>query len=90
VAPTASAVSRRAFPQDMTYRPKWKIALEEVDRARANQVRLDWLTFDEEYGKAPEFVCGLDQRTVRFVGEVAQEACRAWPSTAPGSGPPTT
>src|SRR5262249_24605351 len=36
----------------------------------ANGVRLDWLTFDEEYGKAPEFVRGLDGRELPFVGEV--------------------
>ena len=44
--------------------------MEELDRARDHGVRLDWLTFDEEYGKAPEFVCGLDDRERRFVGEV--------------------
>ena len=58
------------IPPDMAHRPKWQIALEEIDRARANGVRLDWLTFDEEYGKAPEFVCGLDERELPFVGEV--------------------
>ena len=58
------------IPDDMAYRPKWQIALEELDRAKANQVPLDWLTFDEGYGKAPEFVCGLDERQLRFVGEV--------------------
>jgi SRSO17 transposase len=58
------------IPKDMVYRPKWQIALEEVDRARANGVHLDWLTFDEEYGKAPGFVCGLDERELLFVGEV--------------------
>ena len=57
-------------PRDMGYRPKWQIALEEVDRAKANQVPLDWLTFDEGYGKVPEFVCGLDDRKLLFVGEV--------------------
>ena len=31
---------------------------------------LDWLTFDEGYGKAPEFVRGLDERHLLFVGEV--------------------
>jgi SRSO17 transposase len=55
---------------DTVYRPKWRIALEEVDRALANAVHLDWLTFDEEYGKAPQFVCGLDERSLAFVGEV--------------------
>ena len=58
------------IPDDLTYRPKSEIALEEVDRATANQVPLDWLTFDEGYGKAPEFVRGLDERNLRFVGEV--------------------
>jgi SRSO17 transposase len=58
------------IPAGRTYRPKSTIALEEVDRARANGVPLDWLTFDEGYGKAPEFLCGLDERQCRFVGEV--------------------
>jgi SRSO17 transposase len=58
------------IPENMVHRPKWKIALEEIDRAVAHKVRLDWLTFDEEYGKAPEFVTGLDDRNLRFVGEV--------------------
>jgi len=58
------------IPADMAYRPKWQIALEEVDRAQANQVLLDWLTFDEGYGMVPEFACGLDDRKQWFVGEV--------------------
>jgi SRSO17 transposase len=58
------------IPEEMAYRPKWQIALEEIDRARGNEVQLDWLTFDEAYGKAPEFVRGLDKRGLRFVGEV--------------------
>jgi SRSO17 transposase len=73
------------IPQDMVHRPKWQIALEEVDRALTNAVHLDWLTFDEEYGKAPEFVCGLDQRSLAFVGEVPKSlSCLA----ATGSMPP--
>ena len=58
------------IPEDLAYRPKSTIALEEVDRAQANGVPLDWMTFDEGYGKAPEFICGLDERHQRFVGEV--------------------
>jgi SRSO17 transposase len=57
------------IPDDLAYRPKWQIALEEVDRAKASQVSLDWLTFDEGYGMVPEFVRGLDERKLRFVGE---------------------
>jgi SRSO17 transposase len=69
-AADADRRQQAGIAKDMVYRPKWQIAWEEVDRAVAHQVRLDWLTFDEEYGKAPEFVRGLDQRKLRFVGEV--------------------
>jgi SRSO17 transposase len=58
------------IPEDVGYRPKWQIALEQLDRAQASAVHLDWLTFDEEYGKRPGFVAGLDERHLRFVGEV--------------------
>src|SRR3954470_21307759 len=69
-AADAARRQQAGIPKELAYRPKWQIALEEVDRALQNKVHLDWLTFDEEYGKAPEFVCGLDKREVRFVGEV--------------------
>jgi SRSO17 transposase len=62
--------ARAGIPADLHHRPKWQIALEELDRAQAHGLRLDWLCFDEEYGKAPEFVRGLDERQFRFVGEV--------------------
>jgi SRSO17 transposase len=58
------------IPDEVVYRPKWRIALEQLDRAKANGIALDWLTFDEEYGKRPGFVAGLDRRGLRFVGEV--------------------
>jgi SRSO17 transposase len=68
------------IPDDVVYRPKWRIALEQLDRAKTAGVRLDWLTFDEEYGKRPGFVAGLDQRQQRFVGEVPRSwACLAAP-----------
>jgi len=58
------------IPDEVIYRPKWQIALELIDRAQARAVPIDWLTFDEEYGKRPGFVAGLDERRLRFVGEV--------------------
>jgi SRSO17 transposase len=58
------------IPDDMKYRPKSKIAVEQLNRAKANKVQLDWLTFDEGYGKSPEFICDLDEEKQRFVGEV--------------------
>src|SRR5262249_21072266 len=56
------------IPDNLVHRPKWQIALEQIDQATANGVALDWLTFDEEYGKAPPFAAGLCDRQLRFVG----------------------
>jgi SRSO17 transposase len=58
------------IPDEVVYRPKWRIALEQLDRAKTNGITLDWLTFDEEYGKRPGFIAGLDERELCFVGEV--------------------
>jgi SRSO17 transposase len=58
------------IPDEVVYRPKWQIALGQVARAVAEGITLDWLTFDEEYGKCPAFLAELDQRQQRFVGEV--------------------
>jgi SRSO17 transposase len=58
------------IPDDVVYRPKWKIALELFDRARAGGVTFDWLVFDEGYGGKPEFLRELHGREQCFVGEV--------------------
>ena len=57
-------------PDEVVYRPKWRIALEQVARAAANGLPLDWLTFDEGYGSKPGFLEELDQRGTRWVGEI--------------------
>jgi SRSO17 transposase len=58
------------IPDEVVYRPKWKIALELYDRARGNSVVFDWLTFDEGYGGKPEFLREVDARGQWFVAEV--------------------
>lgn len=58
------------IPDDMVYRPKWKIALELHARATANGLHFDWTTFDEGYGSKPEFLRELSARNQKFVGEV--------------------
>jgi SRSO17 transposase len=58
------------IPDTMTYRPKWKIALELYDRAVGNGLRFDWLTFDEGYGSKPELLRELTTRKQRYVAEV--------------------
>src|SRR6476659_9701602 len=47
------------IPAGVVHRPKWQIALEQVDRAGGNRVALDWLTFDEGYGQCPRFMQAL-------------------------------
>jgi SRSO17 transposase len=58
------------IPDSVVHREKWKIALEQIDRAKSNGVVFDWMTFDEGYGSSPEFIAGLDGRKLPFVGEV--------------------
>jgi SRSO17 transposase len=58
------------IPDEMVYRPKWKIALELYDQAIKNGVHFDWMTFDEGYGSKPDFLRGLETRNQKFVGEV--------------------
>src|SRR5262249_23619393 len=58
------------IPDDVGYRPKWQIALDLYDRARANGVTFDWLTCDEWYGGKPEFLRQMNARGQIFVAEV--------------------
>lgn len=60
-----------AIPDDVVYRPKWRIALEQLNRCAANGLTLNWLTFDEYYGSKPGFLEDLDARPgMHYVGEV--------------------
>jgi len=58
------------IPEEMTHRPKWKIALELWKHAVSLGVRFEWLTFDEHYGQVPEFLFTLDDRGQQYVAEV--------------------
>jgi len=58
------------IPDDVVYRSKYHIALEQLRRARGNGVRLAWLTFDEWYGGKPPFLRELDALGQNYVGEV--------------------
>lgn len=58
------------IPDDMEYRPKWVVALELYDRARAHGVSFRYLVFDEGYGGKPEFLRQLAARGQVFVAEV--------------------
>ena len=58
------------IPETIQFRTKWQIARDQVQGALAAGVKLDWVVFDEDYGKVPEFWFALDQMGQQAVGEV--------------------
>ena len=62
---------------EVEYRPKWRIALDQLKEAIAGGVRLTHVVFDEDYGRIPAFWFGLDGLGITGVGEVPGDF-RAW------------
>jgi SRSO17 transposase len=58
------------IPDEVVYRPKWQIALGQVQRALGNGVRFSWLTFDEGYGGKPPLLRALDGLGQNHVAEL--------------------
>jgi SRSO17 transposase len=58
------------IPDDVGYRSKWQIALDQWIRLSKNGVTFDWLTFDEWYGSKVPFLWVLGQLGQKFVAEV--------------------
>ena len=58
------------IPDEIHYRPKWRIALDQLCRLSENGVRFDWLVFDEGYGAAVPFLQILSLVGQQFVAEV--------------------
>ena len=58
------------IPEEVVYRPKWQMALEQYRRAVANGVRFTWLTFDEGYGSKGPFLRELEGLGQSYVAEV--------------------
>jgi SRSO17 transposase len=58
------------IPDEVRYRPKWRIALDQLLRLHGNGLHFDWLVFDEGYGAAVPFVEILGLVGQRFVAEV--------------------
>jgi len=67
------------IPDEVVYRPKWQIALDQVAEAMRNGVRFSWVTFDEEYGNVPMFWFCLDALGQRGLGEVPRNFL-CWPT----------
>jgi SRSO17 transposase len=58
------------IPDEVRYRPKWRIALEQLIRLHGNGITFDWLVFDEGYGAAVPLLRALNLVGQRFVAEV--------------------
>lgn len=58
------------IPDEVRYRPKWRLALEQLIRLHGNGITFDWLVFDEGYGAAVPLLRVLNAVGQRFVAEV--------------------
>jgi SRSO17 transposase len=58
------------IPDEVRYRPKWRMALDQWVRLSGNGLSFDWLVFDEGYGAAVPFLRILGLVGQKFVAEV--------------------
>lgn len=65
------------IPEDVVYRKKTAMALEQIRRALTNGIRVAAWTFDEFYGHDGEFLDGLVGLGQNYVGEVPS-TLRGW------------
>ena len=68
---------KAGIPDNVVHRPKYDIALEQLDRAKANGVHFGWLSADIWYSEKPKFLAGLEQRNYRYVVEIPRNL-RGW------------
>jgi SRSO17 transposase len=61
------------IPDEVVFRTKWQIGLDQVRRAIGNGVRFSYLVFDADYGRVPKFWLGLDAMGQRGVGGVGPD-----------------
>jgi SRSO17 transposase len=83
-------------PDDVVFRTKPQLAFELL-RCWRQRLPHRWVTFDEVYGRDPDFVSGLEELGERYIGEVPQDT-RVWlrrpqvqePGSGRGRGAPRT
>jgi SRSO17 transposase len=63
------------IPEGVVYRPKWQIALDQLEEALQHGVRFKYLTADEEYGKSAVFRKKVAASGLTYVVEVP---CHLW------------
>jgi SRSO17 transposase len=64
------APKKNYVPDEIEFRTKPQIALDQIDIALSNGVRVSAWTFDELYGRDGKFLNGLESRRQVFVGEI--------------------
>jgi SRSO17 transposase len=57
---------RAGVPAEVTFRPKWSIALDEIDRVRAQGAIFGCVLADAGYGNSADFRQGLSERGLRW------------------------
>ena len=62
----AARRTKAGVPEAIAGRPKWRLALDELDRVRAAGATFGCALADAEYGKAAEFRAGLSERGLRW------------------------
>jgi SRSO17 transposase len=75
-AQDAARRGEAGVPEDVVFRTKPELAAELI-RSIGPRIRHGWVTFDEGYGKDPEFLSGLEELGERYIGEVPK-SCRGW------------
>lgn len=74
---------KAGVPDDVVFRTKWQIGLEQLDAARGAGIRDHVVLADAGFGDVHDFRIGLAERGLRYVVGV-QSAVKVW---APGTGP---
>jgi len=64
---------KTGIPDEVVYRKKTDIALEQISRSMQNGIRVFAWTFDEWYGRDGQFLDGLEARGQNYVGEVPSD-----------------
>ena len=67
------------IPDEVVYRPKYKIAIEQIEQAVGNGIRFDWLIGDGEFGSQHGFWAELDRLGQRGVFDASPRMC-LWPT----------
>jgi SRSO17 transposase len=83
--------TKTAVPTEVTFREKWRIGLDLLDRARAD-LPGRWVTADDEFGRCSELRAELRLRHLRYVLDVpsntlVRNLSERRPATRPGGRP---